>query len=122
PYMLVGGARYHTAMGGYDAFAYSLGADYRLNRYISVDLGFVDFGRAQTPTQFIISIPELYAINGEEVRRRAGYLLPKFHWNPLPRLTLSAGGGPALVETRVRDYAFLVQNPKVAAVAQDELH
>lgn len=118
-YLGVGVARYETLLGKHDAFAYTLGVDYPLTRFLSIDAGFADFGTAHEPRIPIFTVPIITPWNGSEHRRRAGFALATFHWRPLPRLKLSVGMGPAAVFTRTRSYSTTVINPKISVVAQD---
>lgn len=124
PYALAGGARYKLLQGDTDSFSYALGAEYEFNRFLAVDLGYVDFGTAYTEniTEGMISIPDLVPNAGQEARRRAGYVLPTFTVRPFSRVSLSFGAGPALVETRSRFYTILGQYPKVSIGVRHERH
>jgi hypothetical protein len=124
PYALAGGARYKLLQGDTDSFSYALGAEYEFNRFLAIDLGYVDFGTAYTEniTEGLMGLVEVMPNAGQEARRRAGYVLPTFRVRPFSRVSLSLGAGPALVETRSRSYTVLGQYPKVSTRVRDERH
>lgn len=124
PYVFAGVGQYKLLQGDYEAFGYALGAEYAFNRFFSADLGYLDFGTARTEelTAGLGGLLQIKANEGQEARRRAGYVLPTFRLRFFSRLNLSFGAGPGLVETRSRSYTILREIPKISAGVRHERH
>lgn len=122
PYAQAGMSIYDDYLGKNEAFAYSIGAEYSICPYASLDLGYIDFGEMYNPHIPAMGLIDLFNDYGTTRQRRGAYILPTLAYEIGSRLRITAAIGPCIVDTRDCSYSYLLMADKVAAGVRDETH